>query len=519
MSLAAPSSKAQFFGRLSPFDVFWVILAPFVALGLRDPALLDFDGPSDVFSHSYQFAAVTIIFGIPAFLFFRLGDGMTRFFAAKDLVSIVLATLTIVAASALTLFVINRLEGVPRSTPLIYGMVLAGGLFGGRALARLSGVVPRNDLEEQLEPRLRRVVMIGMNRFAALAIKLTDCQQPRTIQIVAALDQRERLTGRTMDGVKVVGRPADLAAVIDEYAVHGIEIDEVWLADHAVTREESARIEEHCRGVGLRACSISHALNLTAQHTPIFHAPRPEARIVPANAGYFRFKRALDAVVATILLILLAPIALVIGIVTSRDVGAPVIFWQRRIGKGGREFVLFKFRTYRAPYTRNGEPLPSEARLSKTGNAIRSTRLDEIPQLFNILRGDMTLIGPRPLLPIDQPEDPTLRLLVRPGVTGWAQVMGGTSVTAEEKDALDVWYIHHASPLLDLKIIIRTMKIVFLGEDKHPVEIESAMKWYDDIRQLNKSVVGNKSSGNYFFNSMANPGGLKPSQQLEPHYD
>lgn len=496
MRLAAPTSKTQLLGRLSPFDVFWAILAPFVALALRDPALLDFDGPNDVFSHSYQFAAVTMIFAIPAFLFFRLGNGMTRFFAAKDLVSIVLATLTIVAASAVTLFVINRLEGVPRSTPLIYAMVLAGGLFGGRALARLSGSVRLNDVEEQLEPRLRRVVVIGMNRFAALAIKLTDCQQPRTIQIVAALDQRERLSGRTMDGVKIVGRPADLAAVIDEYAVHGIEIDEVWLADHSITHEEAARIEEQCLAIGLKACSISHALNLTAQKSPVLRAPRPDAPVIATNAGYFRFKRALDAIIATILLILLAPIALVIAVVTYNDVGAPVIFWQRRIGKGGREFVLFKFRTYRAPYTRNGEPLPSEARLSTIGNAIRSTRLDEIPQLVNILRGDMTLIGPRPLLPMDQPEDPTLRLLVRPGVTGWAQVIGGTLVTAEEKDALDVWYIHHASPLLDLKIIFRTLKIVFQGENKHQDAITVALKWYDNMRPIDNRIIVKEVKGN-----------------------
>ena len=496
MRLGAPTSKTRFLWRLSLFDVFWAITAPFIALALRDPALLSFDATQDVLPHSYQYAVLTIIFAIPAFLFFRLGDGMSRFFAARDLWSIASATFAIVAASDVTLFAINRLEGVPRSTPLIYGLVLAAGLGGGRALARLSGIERWGVVEDKVKPHLRRVVMVGVDRFAAIVIKLTDCQQPRTTQIVAALDRRERLSGRTINGVKIVGRPADLAAVIEEYAVHGVEIDEVWLADHSTTHEEATRIEQQCRAFGVKARAISHALNLTPLHAPIFHAPRTDASVVTTNGGYFRFKRSTDAVMAAILLILLAPLALIIAGVTYLDVGAPVIFWQRRIGQGGREFFLFKFRTYQAPYTRNGEPVAGEVRLSKIGKTIRATRLDEIPQLVNILRGDMSLIGPRPLLPIDQPKDPTSRLLVRPGVTGWAQIMGGTLVTAEEKDALDVWYIHHASPLLDIKIIIRTLKIVFHGENKHHDEIDAALKWHDKMRRIDESLFGAAIKGN-----------------------
>jgi lipopolysaccharide/colanic/teichoic acid biosynthesis glycosyltransferase len=197
-----------------------------------------------------------------------------------------------------------------------------------------------------------------------------------------------------------------------------------------------------------------------------------------------------DASTAFILLVLLAPVALVGACLAYFDVGVPIIFWQRRIGQGGREFMILKFRTYRAPFSRNGAPVSADARLSRIGKALRATRLDEIPQLFNILRGDMSLIGPRPLLPVDQPADPRLRLLVRPGVTGWAQVNGGTLVTPEEKDALDVWYIHHASIKLDCKIILRTLAIVFRGENKENSAVQTAIRWYAKTRQNKASLLG-----------------------------
>ena len=174
------------------------------------------------------------------------------------------------------------------------------------------------------------------------------------------------------------------------------------------------------------------------------------------NERYFGFKRIFDAVASGSSPRSIAPLAVLVALAACVDVGPPIIFWQQRIGRGGERFVLYKFRTYRAPFEANGRPIERDSRLSNLGQFIRRTRLDEIPQLFNILRGDMSLIGPRPLLPIDQPRDPSTRLRVRPGVTGWAQVNGGTLVSPEEKDALDTWYICHASVFLDLRILCRT---------------------------------------------------------------
>jgi lipopolysaccharide/colanic/teichoic acid biosynthesis glycosyltransferase len=145
------------------------------------------------------------------------------------------------------------------------------------------------------------------------------------------------------------------------------------------------------------------------------------------------------------------------------DVGTPLLFWQRRLGEAGRGFQMYKFRTMQSPFDRLGQSLPQNRRLSAIGHLLRKTGLDELPQLLNVLVGDMSLVGPRPLLPEDQPADPTIRLMVRPGITGWAQVNGGKQIAAEEKDDLDEWYIRNASPWLDLRILLLTCRYVFIG--------------------------------------------------------
>jgi lipopolysaccharide/colanic/teichoic acid biosynthesis glycosyltransferase len=143
------------------------------------------------------------------------------------------------------------------------------------------------------------------------------------------------------------------------------------------------------------------------------------------------------------------------------DVGMPLLFWQKRVGQGGRRFLLYKFRTLRAPFDAQGRPIPEQKRLSRIGRLMRQTRLDELPQVLNILVGDMSLIGPRPLLPVDQPENPTTRLMVRPGITGMAQVNGGKFLTPAEKDEYDEYYVRNASFWLDLHIIWLTLRVVF----------------------------------------------------------
>ena len=138
------------------------------------------------------------------------------------------------------------------------------------------------------------------------------------------------------------------------------------------------------------------------------------------------------------------------------DVGRPILFWQERLGWKGRSFLIYKFRTLRAPFEA-ADDLPNIRKPSAIGRLLRATRIDELPQLFNVLLGDMSLIGPRPLLPEDQPTNIAVRLSVRPGISGWAQLHGGKLVTPEEKERLDEWYVRNASLGLDLRIFLMTL--------------------------------------------------------------
>ena len=155
-----------------------------------------------------------------------------------------------------------------------------------------------------------------------------------------------------------------------------------------------------------------------------------------------------------------------------------MLFWQHRTGQGGRELQLYKLRTLRAPFDRKGRRILEEQRLSRIGRLLRQTRFDELPQLFNVLVGDMSLIGPRPLLPPDQPPNSRLRLAVRPGITGWAQVNGGNLLSAMEKDALDVWYIRNASLWLDLRIVGRTFLSLVKNDRRSEEALAQAMRSY-----------------------------------------
>ena len=164
------------------------------------------------------------------------------------------------------------------------------------------------------------------------------------------------------------------------------------------------------------------------------------------------------------LAILVLPIYLITAVLALLDVGPPILFWQRRVGLHSRHFQLYKIRTLRAAVDRNGQKIPKPRRLSKIGRLLRRTRLDELPQLLSVLVGEMSLVGPRPLLPEDQPPNPAVRLMVRPGLTGWAQVNGGALLSAEEKVELDEWYVRHASLWLDLKIIGLTVLCLICGD-------------------------------------------------------
>jgi lipopolysaccharide/colanic/teichoic acid biosynthesis glycosyltransferase len=175
-------------------------------------------------------------------------------------------------------------------------------------------------------------------------------------------------------------------------------------------------------------------------------------------------KRVLDAAVSAAALVALSPVMAAAALAVRASMGPPVLFRQERPGRGGRPFRMLKFRTMRHAVDAAGAPLPDGERITRVGRFLRSSSLDELPELLNVLRGDMSLVGPRPLLmeylPLYTPQQ-ARRHEVRPGITGWAQVNGRNAIRWEEKFRLDVWYVDHRSPALDLKILWMTLWRVF----------------------------------------------------------
>lgn len=181
------------------------------------------------------------------------------------------------------------------------------------------------------------------------------------------------------------------------------------------------------------------------------------------------FKRAIDiAASGSALLVLSVPLAAVTVWLHFANKGAGAFFFQERPGKGGRIFKVVKFKTMTDERDSDGRLLPDAQRLTKVGRFVRSTSIDELPQLWNVLKGDMSLIGPRPLLVQYLPlysEKQSRRHEVRPGVTGWAQCHGRNSISWKEKFDLDVWYVDHISFLTDCEVILTTVKKVVRRED------------------------------------------------------
>jgi lipopolysaccharide/colanic/teichoic acid biosynthesis glycosyltransferase len=181
---------------------------------------------------------------------------------------------------------------------------------------------------------------------------------------------------------------------------------------------------------------------------------------------YTATKRTLDLVLAISLLAITWPALLGISILIRTSYGRPVLFRQWRPGLDGRPFRLVKFRTMKDAHDQSGKPLPDSERLTRLGRFLRATSLDELPELWNVLRGEMSLVGPRPLLMEYlgcYTPDQARRHEVRPGITGWAQVHGRNAVSWEDRFRLDVWYVDHASIWLDLKILATTVLTVLLG--------------------------------------------------------
>jgi lipopolysaccharide/colanic/teichoic acid biosynthesis glycosyltransferase len=383
----------------------------------------------------------------------------------------VAALLTYVA-----LFTVTRLEGIPRSVPFIHALILAAGLITARTSARMFDA-PRDEVGRQKSAWAEHIVMIGSNQLSSLYMKFLEAYSPNQHHVMAVLDARPHMMGRAIEGIRVVGPPQHLEPIINEFATHGIRIDRVIAGGESdlLSGEELAEVRRVCRNHDLKLDFVPQLVGLTQVQAP-GSVTAIESQQEPSVTArrYFSFKAFFDCTAALAMTLILSPLWLLVGAAALVDVGSPVLFWQQRVGQGGRKFMLYKIRTLQPPFDWQGRPVADAHRISPVGRFLRRTRLDEMPQLLNVLVGDMSLIGPRPLLPQDQPPNPAVRLTVRPGITGWAQVNGGNLLTPAEKHALDEWYIRNASLRLDLQIVAMTLQFLMRGERRSERAIAAA---------------------------------------------
>ena len=475
MRTLLPSSRGRFRVRFSAFDVFWAAASPLLALDLRNAPILTQGDVSTVL----LYCGASVFFCLISFLVFRLNEGISRYFSVDDAINVMKASCGASLMAALVLFSFMRLDGIPRSTPLIQILILCFGLLTVRGLHRWRDTNGRTaDPQTDFDPE--HVLMIGANRLTALYINFLHAYCPQHYRVIGILDNQSPLAGRTMLGVPIVGATANVEHVIREFELHGIVTDRIIIGGDkqslAVSYlEEVGRL---CSRRGMMLQFIPELIGLDKLQAIQRKAPSTAA--VPKRSlmnlpAYHKTKRVLDFFASAAAILVLSPLFIVTALLVLIDVGTPLLFWQQRLGRGGHNFLLYKFRTFRPPFDLNGRTIPENQRLSWTGKFLRRTRLDELPQLFSVLVGDMSLIGPRPLLPHDQPADVSVRLSIRPGITGWAQANGGNLITPEEKGALDEWYVRNASFWLDLRIVAMTLVVFLTGEHRLENAVQDAV--------------------------------------------
>jgi len=443
-------------------------LSPLFALYLRDAAIL---------SSNYYLVAlyclVSCIFSVATFLAFRIEDTIPRYLSAGDALNLVKAVVTGELMISLVLFSITRLDGVPRSVPAIHALILGAALFASRTWLRF--IDGRRAAGNRVQPiSQERIVLVGLDDASALFMSSLEMFGPKRCQIVALLSAEPRWIGRSVQGVRVFGPPSHLETLVAEFAEHGVRVDVVVIGGNP-DLVPMQQIRHACSRLNIAVSSVPSYLGRRVAEqaadwgrTGVEPAPQYRPQVEARTSRYFLIKARVEFPIAVALLFFLAPMLLVASLLAFFDVGLPIMFWQQRVGLHGREFQLYKIRTLRLAFDQRGRRVPDEQRLSWVGRFLRRTRFDELPQLLNVVVGEMSLVGPRPLLWRDQPRNSATRLTVRPGLTGWAQVNGGVLLSPEEKEELDAWYICNASFWIDLRIAVRTLLCPFRGDRKSP---------------------------------------------------
>ena len=464
---------------LISIDLLLVAFATVLAVVLRG----NFDTVQEalIILTPYMFISV----GCAAIVFLVCGLDRTpwRYSSVADHLQIIVLTVLVVLLTLGVTFAVNRLEGVARTLPVMQGGLIVIILISARAVAHhwFTRRIHINGNARVKEHQYETVLVVGVNTITELFLHSVKEFASKQIEVAGILAEELTMRGRTIWQKPILGTVEELQNILQTLEVHGVVVDRIVVATAAdrlrpraletlLEVEKSSNIVVHflSERLGFKDSSQTPQV-LSGQESNIVHAQKQPALVgdldhVNFVRKSFRLKRIVDAFVAALLIFMLAPIAALVAFIVALDFGFPVIFWQQRPGLDGRPFKLYKFRTMHAPHDKHFRRISDIRRSSAVGRILRHTRLDELPQLYNVLIGDMSFVGPRPLLPRDQSPDYIARLSVRPGITGWAQVNGGRIISPLDKWILDIWYVQNVSLVLDLKIVFGTMKMVIFGD-------------------------------------------------------
>jgi lipopolysaccharide/colanic/teichoic acid biosynthesis glycosyltransferase len=446
-----------------------------------------FDTISESLVALMPYSFISVACALVVFLVGGLDRTTWRYSSVADhLQIIVLTTLALLLALVCT-FALNRLEPVARSLPVLQGGLIVIILIAGRGAARFwhTKQIHTNGNGRVDNQHGETVLVVGVNTVAELFLSSVKEFASQQTQVAGILAEDPSMRGRAVQQKPVLGTVEELQDILQSLEVHGVAIHRivVAIAVHRLRPSSQEALLEIERSSDISVEFLSEQLGFEdlSQRTSLLSGRKrssiPRAKAVARVEGVINFgqtrstdksfrlvKRMVDVLGAGLLLLTMTPIAMLVAFAVALDVGFPVIFWQQRPGLCGRPFKLYKFRTMRSPHDKHRKRISDDQRSSLVGRLLRRTRLDELPQLYNVLVGEMSLIGPRPLLPCDQSPEYAARLSMRPGITGWAQVNGGRIISTFDKLLLDVWYVKNASFALELKIVLNTVTMILFGD-------------------------------------------------------
>ena len=419
---------------------------------------------------------VVAVVALVAFHVVGLFRGTWSQTADADLIVVVKGASLVSVLLIVGMVLTNTLAEIPRSVPLIHWFITVVALYGSRMFW-----AKHHAAKDACGKSV--AILVGCSQPAVRFLTSVQVLASSRFRIFGMLDDSRGHVriGRTIRGTPVIGGVDNATECLAQLGVHGVFPDRLLVMDSFRKNEPErfAKLETVAERANISLDVIndsiwqddSHDAEATADAKPLLSVKR-----------YMRWRRPVEWLIAMVMVTVLSPLFLLLAGICLVHFGRPVFFWQMRPGRYLEPIKLIKYRTMRDGFDSDGKPLSDEERTSTIGWLIRRSKLDELPQLLSIIRGDMSFIGPRPLLPRDQPEDAELRAIVRPGVTGWAQVNGGHPLEIEEKLALDIWYIQNASLWLDIKVLWLTLRTVLFGERVNQKAIDMALATRELLR-------------------------------------